>query len=90
MKLYVLVKAGLSRSHQAVQAGHAVACWCLRHGRREWNGTLVYLKVQDDLEAWLHRLGPEACGFREPYWDDQLTAVAWLGGPDELNDLPLL
>ena len=92
-KLYVLVRSDLSKAHQAVQAGHAVAGWCLeRSYRLHWdgreiqriplweNGTLVYLKVEDEEELLRFSGALPACYiFREPYWDNAATALAVLG-----------
>lgn len=92
-KLYVLVRSDLSRAHQAVQAGHAVAGWCLeRSFRLHWdgreiqriplweNGTLVYLKVRNEEELLRYaELLPEGYVFREPYWEHSATALAVLG-----------
>ena len=50
-KLYVLVRKDLSKSQQAVQAGHAVAEFLLRGPSTFWgNGTLVYLGVHNETE----------------------------------------
>ncbi len=92
-KLYVLVRSDLSKAHQAVQAGHAVAGWCLeRSYRLHWdgreiqriplweNGTLVYLKVRDEAELMeFAEMLDASYIFREPYWDNQATALAILG-----------
>ena len=54
-KLYVLVRKDLSKSQQAVQAGHVVAEYLLRGPRTVWdNGTLVYLGVrnENELKFW--------------------------------------
>lgn len=93
-KLYVVVSRDMKASQRAIQAGHAVADFLIRNPNSSWRGhSLVYLKV--DTEAELEKLlGSEAeIGyFREPYWNNKLTAVALHGtGVSELlAGLPLL
>lgn len=94
MKLFVLVRGDLSKSQQAVQAGHALAELLLRGNRGGWdNGTIVYLKVKDlkMLEHWFYLLGDAARAFYEPDIGDQMTALAFVGcGMLELDRLPLV
>lgn len=97
MKLYVLVRKDLSKSQQAVQAGHAVAEWLLRNpDSQEWtNGTLVYLIVHNEQELFewtdkLDGLGVSWTGFREPDIGNQMTAMATLGNDRLYSQLPLL
>ena len=89
-KLYVITRTDLSKSQQAVQAGHALAEFMLNcnldHNRyNKWeNGTLVYLKVKDevDLKCLTHELNYariEHIAFEEPDINNQLTAIASLG-----------
>ena len=89
-RLYVLVRSDLSISQQAVQAGHAVAQWMLE--RREWeNEILVYIGVTHrELREWAEALGDRAVAWREPDWNDQLTAVAVVGKREEFAGLDLL
>lgn len=96
-KLYVLIRKDLSQSYQAVQAGHAVAEWLLRHqGQNEWdNGTLVYLGVDNEetLKHWTFKLdvkGIEWTGFTEPDIGNQITAIACLSDGKVFSNLKLL
>ena len=77
-KLYVLVRKDLSKSQQAVQAGHAVAEYLLHGPATTWNnGTLIYLGVSNEQELvdWGDKL-EKYVGFREPNVDNQLMAIA--------------
>ena len=77
-KLFILVREDLSKSQQAVQAGHAVAEYLLRGPATFWsNGTLVYLGVKNEQELlyWGNKLN-NFVGFREPDRGNELTAVA--------------
>lgn len=82
LKLYVIVRRDLSTSHQAVQAGHALAELLIKHEIGWKNGTLVYLSVKD--EATLRKLFKKLpcehkAFFEEPYWQNQMTAIAAYG-----------
>ena len=89
-KLYVLVRKDLGLSHIAVQAGHALAEWIKQYplsSELEWNNTLVYLGVADELELnqWhtlLSSMEPKTKDWKESYWDNSFTAFAVLGTPE--------
>jgi peptidyl-tRNA hydrolase len=100
------VRADLSRSQQAVQAGHAVAEWCFRETDRAWdeysrfggsfsmrweNHTLVYLKVRDLKELEdWYKNCREAVAFYEPDIGGQMTAFCTLTPHPEFGSLRLL
>ena len=81
-KLYVLVRKDLSKSQQAVQAGHAVAEYLLRGPSTLWgNGTLVYLSVRNEheLKWWYEQItekGFNSVPFYEPDRNNEMTAFA--------------
>jgi hypothetical protein len=98
VKLYVLIRADLpSWQVAAVQAGHAVAQLLLDVDPGEdWkNGIMVYLRVDNEvgLQQWFDRLRDRhySCSaFYEYDLNDEMTAIAVLGGEELLKDLPLL
>ena len=97
MKLYVLVRKDLTKSQQAVQAGHAVAEWLLRSPESsKWeNSTLVYLGVKNKKHLQHRMVELEEkekpfIGFKEPYYDNEVTAIATLGDGKDFQDLELL
>jgi len=98
-KMYVLVRKDLSKSQQAVQAGHAVAEYLVRGPSTDWdNGYMILKKVKNeaDLKNWMRNLteiGVECAAFIEPDIGDQMTAFAAVGEDDldkVLRTLPLL
>jgi len=97
-RLYVLVRQDLKYSSPAVQAGHAVAEFCLGSGRAlKWgNHTLIYLGVKNlnELLKWCFKLGKKDVDFicfSEPDMDDEMTAIAALVDDGKIfRDLKLL
>jgi hypothetical protein len=95
MKLYVVVRKDLKGSHRAVQGGHALAELLILHELPWNNGKLIYLAVDDEHELRkLYKKLPcrKKAFFKEPGWDNSLTAIAGYGKklPKFLRKLPLL
>ena len=94
-KLYIITRADLSKSQQAVQSGHALAEYLITQ-RTKWdNGTLVYLKVRNelDLKCLTHDLNYSSISyveFEEPDRGNELTAIASLGCNEFFNRMRLL
>lgn len=101
-KLYVIVRRDLSKSQQAVQAGHAVAQFLIDLPDSGWtNGTLVYLKGPSGHEEMMNffegirKIEPRwHMPFYEPDLDDEITALAVLEPKNAvssfLGDMPLV
>lgn len=85
-KLYVIVRRDLSKSQQAVQAGHAVAQFLIDCPNSGWtNGTLVYLRGPEgheglmDLFTDVSYIEPDYLRpFYEPDIGNEVTAFAVL------------
>ena len=80
--MFVIVRKDLSKSQQAVQAGHALAEYLLRGPSTEWqNGTLIYLGVKGltQLENLKHKFDMADIPykeFKEPDIGNETTAIA--------------
>jgi len=92
-KLFVLIDKRLSRSQQAVQACHAVAEFALKYGNQWEHRSMVLLAVDggDQLEEWTGKLADcRFVEFREPYYDNRMTAIACHGCDELIKELRLL
>ena len=83
-KLYVIIRSDLTAPYQAVQAGHALAGYLLKHPTQgqDWgNHTLIYLQTDNEetLNLWADKLEYRDipfCMFREPDINNEATALA--------------
>jgi len=94
-KLYIVVRGDLSKSQQAVQAGHALAEYLLNREPIWQNGTLVYLKVKDgrelnQLRMNIWSLGVDFETFQEPDIGNETTALASLGNNKFFRELRMM
>lgn len=93
-KLFILIDKRLSRSQQAVQASHAAIEFAKAFP--EWkHQSLVLLAVDggDRLEQWCNRFsesGYRVSCFREPYYDNRMTAVVCHGCDEDVKELRLI
>ena len=83
-KLYVLIDPKLSEKQRAVQAGHAIAQILIDNPDLPWrNHTLVYLGCDraEMKEIWEQNPFPKAwrAEFREPFYQNRQTAIAYHG-----------
>ena len=97
-KMYVLVRNDLPPVYRAVQGGHALAEFMLKHPTQaqEWgNHTLIYLGVKDEeeLRLWGEKITYRETpweGFKEPDIGNQLTAIACYSDGKMFSKLNLL
>ena len=95
-KLYVIIRADLSRSQRTVQAVHASAEYLLYEKDLNWdNGTIVCLKVKDEqellkVEDRIKSLDMPYRSFREPDTGNDMTALALIGEKNLFKELTLL
>lgn len=95
-RLYVLVRKDLRCSSMAVQAGHAVAQYCIDNPQSKWNNAyLIYLKVRDIEElnyykTIAHSNNYQMSEFYEPDIENEMTAIAIECDGEIFSDLPLL
>lgn len=96
MKMFVIVRKDLSRSQQAVQAGHALAEYLLHSQFSRWqNGTLIYLGVKglkqlENLKRKFQNSGISYTEFKEPDLNNETTAIATEGNNPFVERLNLL
>jgi hypothetical protein len=93
-RLYVIVRTDLPCSLPAVQAGHAVAefCLCSSDASKWRNQTLIYLKVDclERLDRLCWKLSKKNINwypFYEPDINNETTAIAvWIAEETSLFD----
>lgn len=93
-RLYLITRRDLPWSVRIVQVAHAATMLLARRSgdpavTSAWAGpygpAFVVYGTADEAELleWERRLGSEATAFREPDLGEELTAIAYLGGPRE-------
>jgi len=88
-KMYILCNRRLAPVYQSVQGGHALAQFCIEHpmlAKKSWgNQTLIYLTCRLDKKVEeMKEHGYEFTEWKEPDFNNTVTAVACYGDPDLL------
>lgn len=96
-RLYVIVRSNITRSQQAIQAGHAVAKFVKEFPNLWGNRTLLYLRVgsEEELLALRDKLSlfsSNLVTYTDPSWNS-VTAIGVFGSPEVIEavkDLSLI
>lgn len=88
-RLYVIVRANITRSQQAIQCGHAVAKFVKEYPDVWPNRTLLYLRVGSEeelvaLHEQLKLISQNVVIYKDPSWDS-FTAVGVFGSPEVME-----
>lgn len=88
-KLFVIVDAFLDRSQQTVQAAHAVGEFykCCPKEAAAWGNENIIIKKAKNLEPWVDDCDTT---FREPYWENKVTAIAAYREEGFAKELPFV
>lgn len=97
-RMYIIIRRDMPKTYQAVQAGHALAEFMLKHPdqAKEWgNHTLIYLGTENEetLKQEMNRikeLGYNCECFIEPDIGDQMTAIATYADCEHFHGFRLL
>lgn len=84
-KMYVLCERRLDSIYSSVQGGHALAQWMIEHEAKWENETLIYLSCHlTNKIKEMEEHGYDFTVWREPDFNNTVTAVACYGDPDML------
>lgn len=88
-RLYIIVRANITRSQQAIQAGHAVAKFVKEFPDIWANRTLLYLRVGSEedlleLKSKLDLISSNVVAYTDPSWNS-VTAIGVFGSPEVIE-----
>lgn len=88
MKLFIIVDAWLDRNRAVAQIVHATASFCLTRPEEaaQWNNSTVIIKKAKNLDDYVKDADAT---FKEPHWEDKITAVAAYRDDEYAKELPL-
>lgn len=88
-RLYIIVRANITRSQQAIQCGHAVAKFVKEFPDVWPNRTLLYLRVGSEeeliaLHEKLNLISPSLIIYKDPSWNS-FTSIGVFGSPEVME-----